>query len=138
MTKSIVALFLIFLCTGFSLTESDPTEVSIVPKPVLVRQLKGSLDLKKRGVVELSGANVSLASLVDDFLNTKKIPSTPKGFPIKLTIGQDKSLGAEGYHLVISKNGIFIDSPTEAGLFYGIQSLIQITPLSGTTVPFVK
>lgn len=37
-------------------------------------------------------------------------------------------LGNEGYRLVVEKNGIKISANSDAGLFYGIQSLLQLLP----------
>jgi len=138
MTKSIVAVIILFLFTGFSLKQSGSNEISIVPRPVELTQLKGSLDLKKRGIIEISRANVPLASILEEYLNAKKIPSSPAGYSIKLSIVQNNTLGNEGYKLSVSKKGIQIEAASEAGLFYGIQTFIQLTPLTGTEIPFVE
>lgn len=50
-----------------------------------------------------------------------------KGKPvITLNLKPDKQLGAEGYQLSISKDGIMLSSPTEKGLFWGTRSLLQM------------
>lgn len=38
------------------------------------------------------------------------------------------SLGTEGYELIVATNGVVIRAPTPAGLFYGVQSLLQLLP----------
>ncbi|MEO5802153.1 MAG: beta-N-acetylhexosaminidase [Verrucomicrobiota bacterium] len=38
------------------------------------------------------------------------------------------SLGAEGYELTVATNSVVIRAPTSAGLFYGVQSLLQLLP----------
>jgi len=38
------------------------------------------------------------------------------------------SLGAEGYELTIATNSVVIRAPASAGLFYGMQSLLQLLP----------
>ncbi|MEK1888446.1 MAG: family 20 glycosylhydrolase [Phyllobacterium sp.] len=71
---------------------------------------------------------------------------------IKLVLRDIKSprgaiIRPEGYSIVTGKNGIVIRAPTESGLFYGIQTLLQLLPpkvYSGTvqatnwTVPAIK
>ena len=40
----------------------------------------------------------------------------------------DASLGAEGYQLTVATNLIVIRAPGQAGLFYGVQTLLQLLP----------
>ena len=146
MIKSIVLSFLT-LCIVLPLAAQQKagSTISIVPQPVQLTASKGSLDLSKRADhIDLTGADVSLSVLLDEFLKAKdaesgKEPKT-KGFPVKLGINSTKvdALGDEGYTLSVSKKGISILANTEAGLFYGIQTFIQLTPVTGTKIPFVE
>mgnify|MGYP003429486333 FL=1 len=47
-----------------------------------------------------------------------------------LTLVDDSSLGAEGYRLAVG-DGVRIEASTPAGLFYGVQSLRQLTGANG-------
>ena len=40
----------------------------------------------------------------------------------------DTNLGAEGYELTVATNSVVIRAPTQAGLFYGAQTLLQLLP----------
>lgn len=147
MIKSIVLSFLALsiACAALAQRDKSLSEINIVPRPVELTASKGSLDLNKRAsFIELTGANVSLSVLLDEFLKAKDVetghePKT-KGFPIKLGLTAVKNdvLGDEGYTLSVSKKGVSIQANTEAGLFYGIQTFIQLTPLRGTKIPFVE
>lgn len=44
------------------------------------------------------------------------------------TYNADSALGSEGYKLTSSNSGLVIQANTQAGLFYGIQSFLQIIP----------
>ena len=140
MQKSIVLFFLTVFTVVSSLAQSN---INIVPRPVKLIASKGSLDLSKRAAaIELSGVDVSLSMFLDEFLKSKDVeagrdPKT-KGYPVRLSIAKIDSLGDEGYTLSVSKKGITIQANTEAGLFYGIQTLVQLTPLKGTKIPFVE
>ena len=40
----------------------------------------------------------------------------------------DPQLGPEGYELTVSSNSVVLRAPTQAGLFYGVQTLLQLFP----------
>lgn len=44
------------------------------------------------------------------------------------TQNADAGLGAEGYELSVATNRIVLRPPTQAGLFYGVQTLLQLLP----------
>ncbi|HTA95899.1 MAG TPA: beta-N-acetylhexosaminidase [Verrucomicrobiae bacterium] len=44
------------------------------------------------------------------------------------TKNANTNLGAEGYELIVATNSIVIRAPTQAGLFYGAQTLLQLLP----------
>ena len=44
------------------------------------------------------------------------------------TNGALASLGAEGYELTVATNSVVIRAPAAAGLFYGVQTLLQLLP----------
>jgi hexosaminidase len=51
------------------------------------------------------------------------------GGDIRLTTeGSDASLGPEGYELMVTPESVLIRAPAEAGLFYGVETLLQLMP----------
>lgn len=59
------------------------------------------------------------------------------GASIRLTIDPE-GLGAEAYTLSIRPDGILLRGSDEAGLFYGVQTLIQILRQRGASLPAVE
>ncbi|MGA9452686.1 MAG: beta-N-acetylhexosaminidase [Verrucomicrobiia bacterium] len=44
------------------------------------------------------------------------------------TANADTNLGTEGYELTVTTNSVVIRAPATAGIFYGVQSLLQLLP----------
>ncbi|HEX6291215.1 MAG TPA: glycoside hydrolase family 20 zincin-like fold domain-containing protein [Herpetosiphonaceae bacterium] len=49
--------------------------------------------------------------------------------------GEQEALGPQAYHLVIAADGVVITAADEAGLFYGVQTLIQFVRIHGRRLP---
>jgi hexosaminidase len=139
MVKSLCTLFLLLLVAACTTPDAKQNSVSasIVPKPV--RQTAGDEVYKLDASVGLeSGAEgTKAANSLTDFLKTKKI-EVSTGSQIKLAIVQNDSLGNEGYTLSVNKAGVSITAGDEAGLFYGVQSLIQLISADGKQIPYVE
>ena len=113
---------------------------SIIPKPVSVETRDGTFIINNSTVIstpdetpELNDLAELLAGSIDLILDHKaEILSGPiLNNSIDLTL--DPSLNnKEGYSLTISNNHINISGRSGAGLFYGIQSLLQLFPLEKT------
>jgi len=102
------------------LINSDSKEMHRVTSD-LSRHLEGLYDIRCK--VSFSGA------------------AEKKAIFIKLNTGL--SISKEAYNLVVSPKGILLESPSANGLFYGIQTLVQLMPplkqdLSEVVVPSVE
>jgi hexosaminidase len=51
-----------------------------------------------------------------------------KGAILLTTVNAKASLGAEGYELTVAPDSVVIRAPAQAGVFYGVQSLLQLLP----------
>lgn len=54
--------------------------------------------------------------------------NTVKGAILLTTAAAKSSLGAEGYELTVAPDSVVVRAPAEAGVFYGIQSFLQLLP----------
>lgn len=123
---------LIMVCTG--LVAQQPA-IQIIPQPVETIYGKGSFALTKATTIAY---NKPEAKAVADML-TQKL-NTPTGFALKAMAGtsaliqlninatQDDRIGKEGYVLEATPKGITLAANTPAGLFYGMQTLLQLFP----------
>lgn len=132
---------LLALFTGLSfISYSQKPRVSIIPQPVSVEEKPGSFVLKKFSVIEISSDNPD-ANRVANFLSAKIAKATGFTVPVKvvpvnlntpgnirLVLNADTDLGNEGYRLQVIPNSITLTANKPAGLFYGMQSLLQMFP----------
>jgi len=121
--------FFLSFFTGFS--QSTTTDIAIIPAPAKIIKKAGTIPLGNISV-KTSGFNASPANLIA-FCEKELFAGTPAKINagtlnLQLKLDQGLSLPQEGYRLSIDESGIRIAGKTEKGIFYGIQSLIQLTP----------
>lgn len=109
--------------------------ISLIPQPVSVQRLEGNFILSSALVIEADGGAEKVAGYL-----SKKI-STATGFQvnvkqnvsagtgvIKLILKGDRNGNKEQYQLVSGATGVTITAADPAGLFYGVQTLLQLLP----------
>src|ERR1043166_7808044 len=126
-----------FFFSGISLVILSQTpSVSIIPIPVSVVINTGSFQLTDKSVIELASSDADanrVAHFLAEALNTPtgyKIPVSKSGGTIKLVLlsSEDKLQGTEGYKLSVMPNEVSLSANKAAGLFYGVQSILQLLP----------
>lgn len=135
-TKTISFCLLIILLSVLP-SDSYSQSISIIPKPVSVETGSGTFTIDRNTQISIPENNPEIESLaellagnIDLILDNKikVVSSLPLQNSIDLTLDPNV-LHKEGYSLTITGNKIHIKGKTGAGLFYGIQSLIQLFPL---------
>jgi hexosaminidase len=136
------------LCLLFA--KSSSAAPALVPLPQIVIQTNaGSFTLCPPQVIPGAPVPSPTPILVDaagretaEFLAMTLFKSTGYRFQISTNSGQVAvpqaillmtnsaltNLGGEGYELSIQTNSVVIRAPTSAGLFYGVQTLLQLLP----------
>jgi hexosaminidase len=136
--RVVSSLFLVVLATV--LTSSLVTAQSIIPKPVEMDRMQADgLDLRHERfaihVADLDPHVVRMAHVLAASIEEvegrypmvrRAGPNTSGGILIDLT--SDGELGEEGYRLNTSSDQARLVAATPAGLFYGIQTLLQLMP----------
>lgn len=151
MKKSL--LILLSLAVGFT-AQAQKVPVNIIPQPVEITELSGVFTLNKSSVITFNKAEGRATAE----MLAQKI-STPTGFSLKVQEGKNgaiqlnindvpnEKIGKEGYTFESNAKGVNISANTSAGLFYGIQTLVQLLPKeiegkelvkTAWTVPAVK
>ncbi len=114
----LIAFFIAALCCVGVLAQT-----AVLPRPASVKAEKGVFNIPAEGLTFAIKGDVdgSLAKVLETY--GWKLAEWKKA-AVRITCGE--SLSGEGYEMAIGNKYISIDAPSEAGAFYGVQSLRQI------------
>ncbi|MFA5418297.1 MAG: family 20 glycosylhydrolase [Bacteroidales bacterium] len=141
--KKLILLFLFLSVTFLSFSQ----KVSVIPRPSKIELQKGMFTLSNSTqIIPASGSDLHtyLQSQIQVLTKMNLSVTSNKNIKtsvIKLTLDASLNTGKEGYEMEITKNRCEIKSKTETGLFYGIQSLLQLLPSKAVTkceIPCLK
>lgn len=147
-------LLLLLFLTSFAVVYAQKPAVQIIPQPVEMQMASGTFVLTNastigydnqagRQTAEMLAQKLALStgfSLMPRELNNSSIQFILNKVPVT-------QLGNEGYTLESSSQGVVITANEPAGLFYGMQTLLQLFPKeiesktavsANWTVPAVK
>ncbi|MBO0931532.1 beta-N-acetylhexosaminidase [Fibrella aquatilis] len=145
-----LSLFIcLFLLATVSLAQSP---IHLIPQPVsVVPQAVGFTLTKTTAIVYSSPELATIAAGLSEQLTrptgltlAHRLAKSPAATAISLELipTPDARLGREGYRLSSSAKGITISANNKAGIFYGVQSLVQLaSPAMGKanqTIPGVQ
>ncbi len=127
--KHLVYTLVFLLSFAFS---KQALAIDIIPKPLKVKEMRGSFKLNPKIKVTSSEGLANEVSLLKNYFRTDynfELASAEKSSSsIKLLIDKDalKSKNPEAYQLTISKKIISIVATDPKGIFYGMQTLRQL------------
>ena len=140
MYKNIVPLLIVLITSFSTIANAQDTgpNMGIIPAPVSIRKNPGTFTLSQQTAFVADSPNNKAVLFLADYLHSKKMlniqPKANSGNGIAnsilLTSAGTDGLPAEGYRLTITPERITI-AGKGAGLFYGIQTLIQLIPAEG-------
>lgn len=113
--------------------EEDTNTPALIPIPQKMNLHADYFTLTSRSALALDASDPSLVGIAR-YLNDKIAVATGFELPvekqgnIQFGLTDDSSLGAEGYHLSIKPDGIQLTAHAPAGIFYGVQTLLQMLP----------
>ncbi|WP_052309391.1 family 20 glycosylhydrolase [Porphyromonas catoniae] len=124
------------MASVLALTIRPASSISVIPQPKELVEGQGSFTLTARTPLLAQGDSaLTIARFFADKLNAstgfnlRAIASkAPSRGAITLRIDPKLPLGAEGYTLSASSQGITVTGRTGQGLYYGMQTLLQLLP----------
>ena len=135
-TMSRISMFFlsVLLLAGCAQTPELTTEnPPVIPMPAEADYLNGSLDLKGcriRKEESTEKFSMLLSKGIREAAGTRLKMSGDGN--IQLLLNKDSEIPEEGYQLQVGDQGIRLEASGEAGLFYGIQTLVQMAEKDGT------
>lgn len=131
-------LIVLAVCFGVTATVfCQPKEISIIPEPVSLVKKTGEFVLSDNSTVSISSS--AEAKFASTYLQQRI--STATGYKVTVTeknaaaavqlfinTPANNAIGEEGYQLSVTNNKITITANQPAGLFYGVQTLLQLFP----------
>lgn len=115
---------------------NETGRISIIPAPAEVEVFPGIYTITSNTVfLSPAGADDELAVYLNTWLQgvggiaLKTADNPGSGGSISFDRVEDENLGSEGYRIEVDKHGIKISASESAGLFYGVQTLLQLLPV---------
>ena len=134
---------------GFTLNAQNP--INVVPMPSEVKIGNGNVLIYPSTQIVLEGSNLEkCAGILNDYLlanygmKLKVVKKHSSANSITLNYGRLDNELPGAYNLTVDKKGVYIAGDNEEGVFYGIQTLLQLfevpenTPVLAEIVPLAK
>ena len=129
------------VCLVNCFAAADPGQISVIPKPMEIRQTGGHFTLKDKTAIYFQSGSAG-AKTVAKYLSETLRPATGLGLVVLeqskakppldsfllTTENSDSGLGDEGYELTVTQNSVVLRAPNQAGLFYGVQTIRHLLP----------
>lgn len=134
---SVILLFVFNMVTGFC---QSTNEISIIPQPVSVEKKNGQFELSAASAIVSADNNNEVQRIIAAFAGSLR-NATGYPMPVRAAASESSSaivvllnknpdpvLGKEGYALDVSPSTVSLQANNASGLFYGLQTLLQLFP----------
>jgi hexosaminidase len=143
--KKLSLLICSCLIGSLSFSQQANKSIAIIPEPVKITTHTGQYTLPKLVVVQAAPQQsmTPILNLLKNRFSTAagkviSVKPTAANAAIKLIINKknDAVIGKEGYNLNVTAKGISISANEPTGLYYGVQTLLQLLPnqIEGKTI----
>ena len=115
--------------------------INIIPAPLSLTAVEGTFDFTPAVTVSAEGEEAS--RIADSFISKLSAASgillnAGEGGQVVLRINPDCGLPAEGYTLNVTSGSIIAEGADGAGLFYAVQTMLQLLPAEVESAKKVK
>lgn len=155
MKNHVINLFVLIVGLGVCSCQEEikRPEVQIIPQPAVLNNMEGTFSIGSQTRILINSESAEmhkvtnyLCNKLEEFYQIKNkiiFSGAPEKKTIFIKLNTGLSVSKEGYNLTVSSKGVMIEAPSANGLFYGIQSLLQLMPpikekLSEVVVPSVE
>jgi len=129
----------------FSIVLFSNAQINIIPAPSSVKQGTGNFIVGPSTVLQFSSNDADVKRISGELNAAFKRAAgfelkagTSSSNVIQLVLNSNASLGNEGYQLSVTGTAVKITANKPAGLFYGVQSLLQLFPAEIESKSVVK
>lgn len=139
MKNTLLALSIAVAMTGLftqcqsSGNNQQTEQTALITIPQTVTYAETTFKISQGTTIGLESSSAELLSIADYF-NHKVNPALGYSLEVKeqgdiqFSLINNPDLGNEGYHLKVEKRQITIEANQPAGIFYGVQTLLQMLP----------
>ena len=137
-----------FIIGGASLSAyTFAQDINIIPQPKQIIRREEFFKIDEKLCISIKSETLKVladytADAFNEFADLKpeiKINAAKRNTVIELRLDSSVHTGREGYSLNVQPSKIIIKANAEAGLFYGIQTLLQLIPVDGNKkIPCVQ
>jgi hexosaminidase len=127
--------FLLFLLLSVTAPIRAQHSIHLIPQPVDMKQASGAFTLTNGAAISYDAPQSRrVAELLADRLTAptgfslKPLQGTTGSIRLNLMEKESAPLGNEGYTLDVTPAGVVISANRTAGLYYGVQTLLQLMP----------
>ena len=130
--------FFLFTFILLVVTNISAQNLSVIPKPLEMKQSTGSFILNESCLLQFDKTNPEISRIAGFFgdylkqLYNLQLTDKKEGKTIQFKIDNKANLSNEGYLLSVTEKAVTITASQPNGLFYGMQTLKQLLPVEAT------
>lgn len=107
--------------------------VDLIPRPASVQTAEGQFRLTAKSVIGCDAASRGQADYLQDLLSRSTgwdlaVKEGARRAEIRLVVDSVRVTRPEGYRLEVTPKGVLVTGADASGVFYGVQSLLQLFP----------
>lgn len=136
--KKTMLMALAFSFTHIADSQPKKEQLNIIPQPVSIVQTNNAGYILPNTINIIIPKNEEVKKIAEQFAKQIILPTSYKvaikeGGPalpksVQLTLSNDGTIAEEGYKLQVTSTGIVLQAKKPAGIFYGVQTLLQLWP----------